>query len=944
MTMSQPFVFDKRTILSRLRAFKEYCAKIPYGKSGQYWDSLFFNHGHTPESLAARFAEPDEGLQDLQPQQAFLLAFFRMMETPQRLLNTLPERHRQLYYQQVLAISERPVTPDSVLLTFKPEKKLKTLLLPAGTLFDGGQDTNGVPCEYQLQQPLWVNHARWSDLRWVLPSTPERPAWRHIVLDEAAGVALPEPGVRLFQRKVGGEVVLENGRLVVSPLLRADGVGRTLTLTFDQPVDGGKLQVEIAVKDQWLMLASGQPQMADVQIFSLPDEVDPMPPEGLEGYEFSQPVLRISSSEASVIPVVVALKVDVAEASPIGVRPLHAASQQTNEPFRPFHVEPAVGDAFAVMSSRWCNLNATIRATLLPRWHERPADFKLYYKNYPTESVISNAAFLARCEYLVDSDLSAAAPVETVRFFQDDGRDNPLHVRFASPELPLPDEALLWKNAISFSLDGVDFQHQTYKAMVEEGNTGTEDELIALPYLPQIRQIDVSWSAETSQEIEQYVLLPFGYQRGDEPAPEMTSPQLCLGFKDIAPGQQLSFYWDIDNPRPFTAEGLQWHYLGRDEDDAERVRWKPLDQEQIINDETDSLRYPGLWSVTLPEDAVTDSTLMPGGRCWLKLEQFIHEEIEDPISIWPPEKPEPQPAVENYPWLYNLYPSAGVARLYDAQTLAPEHFDAPLPAGTIRRPRTPIDGLDRVEQPLPSWGGHPREGREQSMARIAGWLSHRGRASTWQDISTLLQENFPELHHIRLPGVQILDGLYMPPEPVSQVRGKVEEVERTQEIMVVLRAGQGDGEDALYPILSPARRREMQTFITARASPWLNLRVLNPYYRTIDVHYDVVWRKGENHKNCEHLLAQTIRQHFMPWAYGDDLTVLDDSLNITAVMQIIQLQPYVEYVNDIWLDGSKNTINTTLTVMILNPVVGSPPLSGLQIRKKVASTGDFINE
>lgn len=927
MTTPTNFIFDPRTLQQRLEAFKQYCAKIDFETSGEHWDALFFNNGQTPQTLAALFANPEQADGTLLPHQAFLLAFLHMMETPRRLINGIPERHRQLYYRGVLGLSERPAQPDRALLIFTPEDELSELLLPQGELFDGGQDSNGTPLHYQLQHDVLINHAHWCDLRWVMPAQNREdqviPAWGRTVFDEEAGVAFPTGGTRLLQRapEAEGYDVVFRGRLLVSPLLLATGAERTLTLTFGSAVVGA-VSAQVSGDETWWDLGAGKPSGNSVS-FTLPGDAEPLPPNGLDGYTFTAPVVQVVCSGTDPLPAITEVRMCVNGASNVSMRTDFDSAFEASEGCYPFGTEPVLDNGFAVMSEHWCNTAAEVDITLRPKWIGRP-DFPTWYKNYLEHTTgIPNEAFLATGSKLVTA-AGDTIPETGTALFQG-ATDNPLYAHITSPLVDLDDEETFWSHAVRVALAGVDFQHANYQRMLEAGAAVVGGVPVNIPYTPQFLQVLIDYTATVNALIEQYVLLPFGYQSAEVPAPELTSPQVYLGFNGITPGQQLTLYWQLTTPRPFKVDGLTWCYLAEEKVPAglPRVRWKALGQE--ITDDTASLLHSGHWSTTLPEDAALNSTLMPGGRYWLQLSEFTHIELSPPQSSTPPTVPEDQPVVEDYPWLYGLYSNAGVAQMVNNATLAADHFLAPLPAGSISGSVVLLPGLAEVNQPLPSWGGLPKESEAACMARVAGWLSHRGRASTWRDISTLLQENFPEVHHIRLPGVEILDGLYIPPEGgASNGLHSAEEDNPppTQELMVVLRAGMGDGDDPLRPILSPARLWQMQNYIMECASPWLNLRVLNPYYRTVKVEYDVEWMPDVNIENSKLRLTQAIRQHFMPWMDEQSQVELDNTLNLNAIIQVIQSQPYVDYVKDIRLDGGTAPIDTTLTVMVLEPKSG----------------------
>lgn len=909
------FALDNRSLLTRLIAFQEYCRTIPFGTSGAYWDQVFFSDEHTPQTLAMRFAEPELDKRTLPPQLAFLLAFMKMMETPRRLLNDLPGRHRQLYYRGELGLSERPAQPDTALVIFRPEPEQAELYLPQGMKLTAGQDSAGTPRLYSLQQNLSVNHTRWSDLRWfrAADEDEQRPLCR-ILLDEQQKIPFPAQGVRLFARapQEQDETPFLDGRLVVSSLLLLRGEQRFIEVEYAGALPpGADLWLEVSTKEGWEAL-----EQASDGRYVLPDEVIPAPPEELAGYQFAFPVLRIVNRQVGALPEISSLTVAVNNMAGVQMR-TDSGRVDSGQSSDPFGSEPLLGDGFQLMSEQWCNQNANFTLTVTPDWQGLPDDFKSWYAGYTdgeTPVPVENGDFKAAIAPADNNPLQpffgatsgGTIPVQSIEIF------------FPSPRVDVTDEALFWRNAPRIALAGKDFLHRIYRQMVISGTIPAHP-----PYDPRFRSVTVDILA-TGKAVEQYVLTPFGYQSGALDEDESHLSALYLGFSDITPGQQLTLYWQLNTPRQIAEGGLHWHYLAGSED-GEGV-WQPLQQE--IDDRTERFSHSGCWSTTLPRQASARSTLMPAGRYWLRVQGFILEETEQPELPGEPEQPQPQ--VEHYPWLFALYTNAGTATLSNAADLAADHFAQPLPAGSINGSEIPVNGLAAVSQPLPAWGGRMPESEAEFMQRVAMRLAHRERASSWRDISALLLDRFPEVHHIRLPGVENLDGLYQPePEegegrkaPRSDNKSVIyaEQTDRhIQTLMIVPRAGYSDSEDPLRPMLNPARLVAMQRYIMSLASPWLQLRVLNPEYFTVKVEYQVEYQRGVNVEQCKLLLQETLKQHFMPWRDEQSTLELGNSLTVYDVMSVIQQQPYVDYVRGVWLAGKQEPINTTLKVIIIEP-------------------------
>lgn len=905
MTSPEEFIYDNRSLLTHLQNFQTYTRAIPFNDL-KNWDEVFFNDGQTPQSLAALLEQAASAPGTLQPQQAFLLAFLKMMETPRRLMNTLPARHRDLYFRGVLGVKPLPAVADQVMLQFTPDEQHETLNLPEGLLCSAGQDSVGTPVNYRLDAPLLINRARITDIRWLLPDDAKKTVRACTLLDLATGITPPAGGVRLFSPQLGGkrgqpqDETVRNGWLLMIPALQATGAGqRKLTLTFDS--SPASFKAEVSVGTQW------QPLLCSVSGNTLTAilEASLSPEAPVEYALLTDPVIRLyQETSNSTLPKVTAVDITVVSAADVTVTTADGASVPVQKASYIFGMAPKAGSTFTLSSPAWRNASGQkLTLTLTPKWQGRPANLKAWYANYPNNVVSGNGVFKVKSEDLVQKEVS---------LFGEGSADNPL---IFSRTLKEGD------NTLVVNLGAIDFQHALYEKTFKEGKI-TEDKPLNPPYDPSLEGVDVSYSL-ADVVFTSYALLPYGYAEARE---AISSPHVYLGVTDLHPGQQLSLYWSLETPVPFTPDGLTWEYLSQNNGVAQ---WKVLTKQ--LSDNTGNFSRNGSGAVTLPADAANETTLMPTGRYWLRVRKFTltDHQVQLPVymtqdltALEQQKLRAMQPNVEQYPWLNGLWANAQSATLVDAGSIAPEHFAMPLPAGTVSSTVVPFNGLLTVLQPLPGWGGEAQESDAASMQRIAEQVMHRGRASNWRDIVQLIIANFPDVHHVRLPGVKILDGLYIPKAPPANARNSataepVLVTDRVQEIMVIPQAGINQGQDPHKPILSPARLKEIQQFITDRASPWLNLQVLNPCYLDVVVKYDVAVDERVNQANLYSQLDEMLRQHFMPWLNGQQRVQPGDTLTINDIMQVLQQHPDVRYVTDVTLNGKYDVIETTLAVIIL---------------------------
>ncbi|MDA8481218.1 hypothetical protein NNO04_21370 [Citrobacter sp. Awk 4] len=264
------FVLDDRSDETLLQQIHDYAAIIPFDTTGHSWADLLFmpmtpgNTALTPAALAQLFDNTDSADGKLFPQQVFLLAFLQLLKTPRTLLNTFPAAHRELYYRDLLGGSEKAAQADQVALSLTLKPTVRECFIPAGTLFDGGQDSAGTPLHYALDQSLLVNRSTFSDLCWVQPDPTDtidkvndRQLFR-VAYDQQKS-AWPTQGYRLFDPETSQQPVV-NGRLVASSLLAMTAGDRTITLTSASNINSASISVaQVSSGGQWLDLTLPDP-------------------------------------------------------------------------------------------------------------------------------------------------------------------------------------------------------------------------------------------------------------------------------------------------------------------------------------------------------------------------------------------------------------------------------------------------------------------------------------------------------------------------------------------------------------------------------------------------------------------------------------------------------------------------------------------------------------
>ncbi|OCA54281.1 hypothetical protein [Photorhabdus namnaonensis] len=861
------FKLDERSTLDILNWLKAYTGIIPFDKAyaekipfdqekKQFWDSFYFIQENTPEELADIYQHANKADGLLPPHQAFVFAFLKLLETPNRLLNTFPARHRDLYYRELLGLSPRKAQADSVALGITLNTDNAEYLIPKGTLFDAGQDSVGNPLQYTSETDLLANQGELTDLRWYRKDK-DKDSWQSTIpLSLSDNIALPENGIQLFN-PTANDVPVLSGYLIKSSLFSMPAGERHITLTLENDWEGqaGHLTAKISAEDHWLSLLAELIDKKNIKL-ELSSTADPTsPPDNLDGMTFDIPVLKLGTTQKPMLPKITGIEININ-----GNRSVHYASdggiEQTDTTSFPFGQSPSLGSGFNLVAPEWYGTkNATL--TMTPQWVGLPTkSFKEWYKSYSPEP--DNSAFKVQGYLVTPQERETLNATQSL--FSGSKEPQGQSLKFTLPEMhypltdsPSPNE---WPASVRIELAGQDFMHAQYWQNPTDKN---------VPYTPQISALQIQFSAKAKPEqFTVYPLTPFGWANTNEDPLSFTNDALYLGFTNVLPGQTLSLYWQLEG---FKALNLSWFYLNQSN------TWSSLDK--LVDDQTHNLFDQGIWRTLLPQDASNQATLMPTGRYWLKAEITHQAESQD------------------YPRIKGILYNAATATLINAELVETDHFINGLPADSITQPVNALVAIDSVNQPWVSWNGRPKETEQAFMTRVSTRLSHRNRVLSWDNIVTLLKEQFVSLFDVKYPSASELTKIPAPKE---------------QQLIAIPDSRYKDNDDALRPTLSPARLEEMVKWISQLSSPWTTIKIDNPTYVNVDVSYQVAFISGVNPDYGHHQLQQQLSRIYMPWAEDTAIGVtLGNRIDYYQLLATIQQSPLVERVTNLTLKKSSQT-------------------------------------
>ena len=607
-----------------------------------------------------------------------------------------------------------------------------------------------------------------------------------------------------------------------------------------------------------------------------------------------------------------------------GLAGLRVRNDQTvldaKKPFEPFGINPAVGSRFylghpEIIGKKLDALKFNIV------WMGVPSKLGDHYRNYPV--ALANANFKAKVSLADAGVFKDFSPLLTLFDGNDAGK--PVALPLTPPaDQGNPDDAVTasadvteWNRYLVWELTPTDFQHSAYPTAALQkslqmaaavanrtattsattttaGNTATTTTAtspvdpanyqVNPPYTPKIKSLTLDYSASAELALDPaataavaarvFHVHPFGYA---ELKPEGVQPgcpflpqydfegELYIGLRNVAAPQNVSLLFQVAegsaNP-DLAPQPLQWSYLSGN-------RWLTLQDGSLLADATRGLINSGIVELSLKP--AQPSTLLPEGMYWIRAAiARSSESVCDMVDIQP----------------------SAVPAIFDDRDNAPDHLSAPLPAGRITGPVTPIPGVARIRQPYTSFGGKMAELDTSFYVRVSERLRHKRRALTPWDYERLVLEKFPQIYKVKCLRA---DPIAHPHDP-----GRIE-------LVVIPDIRNRLPFNPFEPKAPADQIRDIEAFLQDKTPPFASVEVKNAYYVPVKVRCGVRFLPGQDEGFCRKRLNDELNRFLSPWAYeeGADV-VIGGSVYANSIINFIDRRDYVDYLAEFKLFTSED--------------------------------------
>ncbi len=294
--------------------------------------------------------------------------------------------------------------------------------------------------------------------------------------------------------------------------------------------------------------------------------------------------------------------------------------------------------------------------------------------------------------------------------------------------------------------------------------------------------------------------------------------------------------------------------------------WKVLDSDFMISNETDNFLKSGIVKFSIPREATSTNTLLPGKLVWIKAK--IHKNFDAVCQT------------------ISIRSQAVLAEFLDNNNEL-SHLENGLGAKTISKLIERVATVKSVSQPFNSFDGKPQESDEAYYRRISERLRHKNRAITLWDYEHIILQQFPEIHKVKCLS-HSYENSFLSPGNVL--------------IVVIPDIVNKNVFDIYQPRVSKTTLNSIQNWVNKLNTLHVNAKIINPDYEEVTVELKVKFHKGFDENYYTKILNKDITKLLSPWAFEDSASIeFGITLYRSTVINYIEALEYVDYIEDVKL-------------------------------------------
>ncbi|MGB3180930.1 MAG: baseplate J/gp47 family protein [Cyclobacteriaceae bacterium] len=590
-----------------------------------------------------------------------------------------------------------------------------------------------------------------------------------------------------------------------------------------------------------------------------------------------------------------------------------------NNPFFPFGPMPHVGSYLLIGSNEVFNKSLN-DLSLDIEWFDLPrhqSGFFGHYKEYKAD--IENTSFKAKISVLdggrwipesVDQqeftlfstvDRQTNEPPAPQSELQPRSRMDKIEMKAIKQPAnyaALNDELVYQNTAqrgfmkLELSSPGEGFMHSLYPSVlsqitIDNSRSGffrnaKKKPMPHTPYSPQIKSITLNYSSSSVMNIDNrsqnngesnanrgqlYHIHPFGESVAFPDSskqeifllPEMNYEGcLMIGLSRIHPPETITMLFEMLDEYTITSEEdppvIEWSYLSNNE-------WRYLSPSRIVRDETKGFLKTGIIAIELPGDISKGNTLIDEDKFWLRAAaKKNHHTASKIVSVT-------QQVI--------------TATLIE-ESMDGSHLEQELPAHTISRSLTNIQGIRSIDQPLESFGGMHGEKPDEFYTRVGERLRHKSRAVTAWDFERLVLDQFPDIYKVTcLSGMNSFN------------------LDAPGNVLLVVTPYTNQLANPYEPMASSELLYEIKRHLQGLSSSHLKLEVRNPHYERIKIMCSVKFAEGYNYGYYLQKLNEEINRYLIGDLNASRRNLqLGGKVNSSDILSFMRTLPYVDFITE----------------------------------------------
>jgi hypothetical protein len=206
---------------------------------------------------------------------------------------------------------------------------------------------------------------------------------------------------------------------------------------------------------------------------------------------------------------------------------------------------------------------------------------------------------------------------------------------------------------------------------------------------------------------------------------------------------------------------------------------------------------------------------------------------------------------------------------------------------TISKLYTSVDGVKKIQQPYASFGGRLKEEDTSLYMRTSECLRHKKRAITTWDYERIILQEFPEVFRVKALNHYRYDT-------------KISNVAAGYVTLIPIAKTSSSENINWKPLLSLSKMLAIKEYLIGLSSPHTRINVKPPKPEMVQVNFKVKFHEQEGMDTRLYVqqLMQTINEYLSPWAYDMTDVSFAGSIEFSAIIQLLDNQPYVDYITD----------------------------------------------